>query len=168
MSEGRLAVVGLAVPVVVVAGYWLWDPVVVPESLEGETRVVEQSRDIQPERDLETEAEPRPERPAVRRPDRSERDTRDRDREDAAEPDRQQVVAPEPGSRPEPPPEPEPAERTYVVKPGDTLSGISFRAYGSSRYVDLIFAANRDVLPSQDALSVGQELVLPELPAEPR
>lgn len=52
-------------------------------------------------------------------------------------------------------------ERTYVVQPGDTLSKISLRFYGTtSRYMD-IYEANRDLLSSPASVSVGQELRIP-------
>ena len=51
--------------------------------------------------------------------------------------------------------------RTYVVQPGDTLSGIAARELGSvHRYGD-IFEANRAALGHPDALRVGQTIVLP-------
>lgn len=75
--------------------------------------------------------------------------------------------APETSPRPQrPEPEPvvsTPAERpaSYVVQAGDTLSSISRTVYGTSgRWMD-IYQANRDLLPSPNALRVGQELRLP-------
>lgn len=51
--------------------------------------------------------------------------------------------------------------RTYVVQPGDTLSKISIRFYGtSSRYMD-IYNANTNILSSPANIAVGQELVIP-------
>ena len=51
--------------------------------------------------------------------------------------------------------------RTYVVKPGDSLSRISFRFYGTtSRYME-IYNANRDQLSSPSNIKVGQTLVIP-------
>lgn len=50
---------------------------------------------------------------------------------------------------------------TYTVQSGDTLSRISNRVYGtSSRWMD-IFQANRDQLPSPNALKPGQTLKIP-------
>lgn len=63
---------------------------------------------------------------------------------------------------PAPPPQVEVEE--YTVRPGDTLSRIALQHYGSVRYKDLIFQANRDRLRSEDALSVGQSLRLPPKP----
>jgi len=51
----------------------------------------------------------------------------------------------------------------YVVRPGDSLSVISQRIYGSSRHARFIFESNRDILRSMDAISVGQLLRLPPL-----
>ncbi len=49
----------------------------------------------------------------------------------------------------------------YVVKPGDTLSSISRKVYGTtSRWKD-IYKANRSVLPSPEALKPGQTLKMP-------
>ncbi len=50
---------------------------------------------------------------------------------------------------------------TYVVRPGDTLSRISQHVYGTPGRWTEIFEANRDRLPSPNALQVGQELVIP-------
>lgn len=52
----------------------------------------------------------------------------------------------------------------YVVRPGDSLSVISQRIYGSSRHARFIFDSNRDKLKSMDDISVGQLLKLPPLP----
>ncbi len=54
----------------------------------------------------------------------------------------------------------------YVVRPGDSLSVISQRIYGSSRHTRFIYESNRDILRSMDAISVGQLLRLPPLPEE--
>ncbi len=52
----------------------------------------------------------------------------------------------------------------YVVQSGDTLSGISQRLYGSMKFADLIFRANRDRLSSPESLRVGQTLNIPPKP----
>ncbi len=52
----------------------------------------------------------------------------------------------------------------YVVRPGDSLSRISQRIYGSARHARFIYDANRDKLRSMDDISVGQLLKLPPLP----
>jgi len=50
---------------------------------------------------------------------------------------------------------------TYTVEAGDTLSRVSSKVYGSSnRWMD-IFQANRDQLPSPNALKPGQVLRIP-------
>jgi len=53
------------------------------------------------------------------------------------------------------------AERTYVVRSGDTLIGISAQMYGAStRYLDL-YRANRDILANPNDLRVGMTLRIP-------
>ncbi len=69
----------------------------------------------------------------------------------AVSPEAQPPVAPAAGVR-----------RTYVVKPGDTLSRIAAQFYGSSRAFNRIFAANRDKLSNPDEIVPGLELVIPE------
>lgn len=51
--------------------------------------------------------------------------------------------------------------RSYTVESGDTLSRISNKMYGSSGRWSEIFEANRDQLPSPNALRVGQVLRIP-------
>jgi tetratricopeptide (TPR) repeat protein len=59
------------------------------------------------------------------------------------------------------PPSPGDAPRNYIVQSGDTLIAISRRVYGTpSRWID-IYQANRDRLPSESALRVGQEIRIP-------
>lgn len=53
----------------------------------------------------------------------------------------------------------------YRVERGDTLSGIASRFYGSSRWTDFLFQANRDRLRSPGAIRIGQTLVIPPKPA---
>lgn len=53
------------------------------------------------------------------------------------------------------------AELTYTVERGDSLSSISRKFYGSSRYYRIIFEANRDIIPSEKALRPGQVLKIP-------
>lgn len=55
--------------------------------------------------------------------------------------------------------------REYEVQPGDTLSKIAVKVYGSSRFTDLIFQANRPRLKSKDSVREGQKLTLPAPPA---
>ncbi len=54
-------------------------------------------------------------------------------------------------------------DRTYVVKPGDSLWGIAEREYGrqSRELVDALYAANRGQMSSPGALKVGMRLSLP-------
>lgn len=50
---------------------------------------------------------------------------------------------------------------SYVVQSGDTLSRIAARVYGDSKRSQEIFDANRNVLPNQNSLKVGQTLQIP-------
>jgi nucleoid-associated protein YgaU len=52
----------------------------------------------------------------------------------------------------------------YIVQSGDSLSLISQRIYGTTRYAKFIFESNRDVLRSMDSISIGQLLKLPPAP----
>lgn len=61
------------------------------------------------------------------------------------------------------PPAPPPTVE-YTVRSGDTLSDISKQFYGSVRYVDFIYEANRDRLRSKNDLKVGQVLRIPPKP----
>lgn len=70
--------------------------------------------------------------------------------------------APKPASPPKPPP-----PRSYVVKQGDSLYAISRKFYGDSAHIELIFNANRDVLPSRNSLKIGQTLRIPPRPSAP-
>jgi len=60
------------------------------------------------------------------------------------------------------------AYKAYTIQPGDTLTRIARREYGSDRpdLVNAIFAANRDRMNSPDHLVLGKELRLPELAAK--
>ncbi len=53
------------------------------------------------------------------------------------------------------------ASATYVVRTGDTLSGIANRLLGSTQRYEEIFEANRHQLNSPDDLRPGMELVIP-------
>jgi LysM repeat protein len=68
------------------------------------------------------------------------------------------IIIQTPGATvPEAPDTPE----TYTVEAGDTLSNISRKVYGTpGRWMD-IFQANRDLLPSPNALKPGQVLRIP-------
>ncbi len=54
-----------------------------------------------------------------------------------------------------------PANETYTVQPGDTLSGISLKVYGDWRYWRVIFEANRDLLEDPGRIHPGQVLRIP-------
>ena len=58
-------------------------------------------------------------------------------------------------------PRTEPEFRIYTVEAGDTLSGISSTVYGTASRWMQIYDANRDVLSSPDAVSVGVKLRIP-------
>ena len=53
------------------------------------------------------------------------------------------------------------AQQSYTVQAGDTLSRISAKVYGESGRWTEIFEANRDLLPSPNALKPGQVLRIP-------
>jgi nucleoid-associated protein YgaU len=52
-------------------------------------------------------------------------------------------------------------QRTYTVKPGDSLSKISKELYGNANEYMKIFEANRDVLSDANKISPGQTLKIP-------
>jgi nucleoid-associated protein YgaU len=54
-----------------------------------------------------------------------------------------------------------PAQETYRVESGDTLSAIAQRFYGDAGAYMRIFDANRDKLDNPDMIHPGQELVIP-------
>lgn len=56
---------------------------------------------------------------------------------------------------------PEPAFVEYRVVKGDTLSEIAQRFYGSLRYAEAIYQANRDTMRSADDLQIGDVLRIP-------
>ena len=56
---------------------------------------------------------------------------------------------------------PEPEFLEYVVVSGDTLSEIAQRFYGSLRYAEVIFNANRDTMRRADDLQIGDVLRIP-------
>ena len=64
--------------------------------------------------------------------------------------------------------EPTPPTIEYTVRKGDTLSGIAKSFYGSIRYTNFLFNANKDRLRSEDDLKLGQVLLIPPLPTEAR
>jgi nucleoid-associated protein YgaU len=54
------------------------------------------------------------------------------------------------------------AERTYTVKPGDTLSKIAKEMLGNANAYHDIFNANRDQLSDPDKIKPGQVLKIPQ------
>ena len=54
-------------------------------------------------------------------------------------------------------------ERFYVVQNDDSLSKISLKMYGSAVKWNIIYEANRDVLPSANSLKIGMKLRIPVL-----
>lgn len=54
--------------------------------------------------------------------------------------------------------------RTFIVRDGDSLSTIALAVYGDASQWRPIFEANRDVLPSESQLQIGQTLRIPALP----
>lgn len=58
------------------------------------------------------------------------------------------------------------ALRTYVIRPGDTLSSIAASELGSMGLADNIFLLNRDVIANPDHLTIGTRIKLPPLVSE--
>ena len=56
------------------------------------------------------------------------------------------------------------AERTYVVKSGDSLSKIAQKEYGNANAWKAIFEANKDILKDPDKIQPGQKLKIPPKP----
>lgn len=57
----------------------------------------------------------------------------------------------------------EPANPMHMVSPGDTLASISYRYYGRTEHGPAIMAANPEMLPSEAHLTIGQEIMIPNL-----
>lgn len=57
--------------------------------------------------------------------------------------------------------------RRYRVRPGDTLSTIAARFYGSSRYWTGIYWANKSTIHYANIIYVGQVLAIPATPSAP-
>jgi LysM repeat protein len=55
----------------------------------------------------------------------------------------------------------EPARR-YTVRPGDTLSSIALRFYGSRARWSLIYQANKSVIKNPDSIFPGEVLTIPD------
>jgi nucleoid-associated protein YgaU len=56
-----------------------------------------------------------------------------------------------------------PAQTTYTVKPGDTLSKIARELLGNANAYHEIFNANRDQLSDPDKIHPGQVLKIPQV-----
>jgi len=54
-----------------------------------------------------------------------------------------------------------PAEQTYTVVAGDSLSKIAKRLYGDANQWRRIFEANRDQIQNPDLIKPGQKLKIP-------
>ncbi len=55
-------------------------------------------------------------------------------------------------------------DHMYVVKPGDCLWKIAYRAYGHGTYCDLLYRVNRDIIGrEEDLLMPGTRLYIPEV-----
>ncbi|MEM6393680.1 MAG: LysM peptidoglycan-binding domain-containing protein [Planctomycetota bacterium] len=77
-------------------------------------------------------------------------------------PTRQQIAAFDASAEPPPVPTAPTGGRTYTVRPGDSLTAISQRVYGSARYFRRIHAANRQLIgDSPDNIREGMVLQLP-------
>jgi nucleoid-associated protein YgaU len=59
------------------------------------------------------------------------------------------------------PSQPAPAERTYTVVSGDSLSKIARREYGDAKLWPRIFEANKDIIKNPDLIHPGQVLKIP-------
>jgi nucleoid-associated protein YgaU len=53
-------------------------------------------------------------------------------------------------------------QRFYIVHKGDMLSSISQKYYGTTRKVNKIYEANKDIIKDKDRLKPGMKLVIPE------
>jgi nucleoid-associated protein YgaU len=56
---------------------------------------------------------------------------------------------------------PAPADKTYTVAAGDSLSKIAKQFYGNANEYMKIFDANKDKLSDPNSIKVGQQLVIP-------
>jgi LysM repeat protein len=68
-----------------------------------------------------------------------------------------------PTASPEPTPIPEPTPQVYVIKEGDTLSGIA-REFGLT--LDQLLAANADTITNPNLIAVGDEIIIPVPPTD--
>lgn len=51
----------------------------------------------------------------------------------------------------------------HLVKPGETLSIISQKYFGSTKYTKEIYQANKEILPSENQLKAGMILIIPQI-----
>ncbi len=60
-----------------------------------------------------------------------------------------------------------PTPSFYIIEPGDNLSKISRKIYGSVKYVKNIYLENKDILQSEDSpLYIGMKIRLPKIQEE--
>lgn len=100
-------------------------------------------------------------------------DPADRPAESTDQPEEAAPTTPVPAAQPEkktaeaaPAPKAKPAGRTYTVQSGDSLFTISKKVYGTGKHHQLIYNANRGLLPSPTRLKIGQTLAIPPLPGK--
>ncbi|HEY0784185.1 MAG TPA: LysM peptidoglycan-binding domain-containing protein [Thermoanaerobaculia bacterium] len=55
-----------------------------------------------------------------------------------------------------------PAQKTYTVVAGDSLSKIAQREYGNANEWRKIYEANKDTIKNPDLIHPGQTLVIPD------
>lgn len=79
----------------------------------------------------------------------------------APAPQAARTAVPQTGAAAAPPPRQEPESQFYTVRPGDTLSAIAQRFYGSPNKYQAIFEANRPMLSDPDKIYPGQALRIP-------
>jgi nucleoid-associated protein YgaU len=58
-------------------------------------------------------------------------------------------------------------QRTYVVKSGDTLSGIAFSFYGNAGLWRVIYDANREIIRDPNLIYPNQSFVIPAILGQP-
>jgi tetratricopeptide (TPR) repeat protein len=69
--------------------------------------------------------------------------------------------APRPLMPPQPVAAAQPAVRTHIVQPGETLASIALKEYKDRGKAGRIFEANRDTLTSPQSIKPGQTLIIP-------
>jgi nucleoid-associated protein YgaU len=80
---------------------------------------------------------------------------------DKPKPDFSNVKSGSSSTAPRPAAAPAPAEQTYTVVAGDSLSKISKKFYGDANQWKRIFEANRDQIKNPDLIRPGQTLKIP-------